>query len=282
MIEPRVSSSSVDVSDHYDELDDFYRQIWGEHLHHGLWTTGNESPEVAVTNLMEVVAEAAEIGRGTRVCDAGAGYGGTARYLSETHGADVTALTVSRRQYRYALSRRSGEDTVEYMLADWFDNAFADRSFDVVIAVESTAHMADKAGFFIEANRVLRPGGRLVVCAWLAAERRTDREVRYLLEPICREGRLPGLGTMSEYKQWIDAAGLELETCDDLSDRVRRTWSICFRRVVARFFRDSKYIRFLLDPSKKNRRFLLTLPRMWIAYRVGALRYGFFKLRKPE
>ena len=32
------------VASHYDELDRFYRDIWGEHVHHGLWLRGEETP----------------------------------------------------------------------------------------------------------------------------------------------------------------------------------------------------------------------------------------------
>jgi tocopherol O-methyltransferase len=43
-----ISSSSPvtlrDIGDHYDELDHYYREIWGEHVHHGLWERGDETP----------------------------------------------------------------------------------------------------------------------------------------------------------------------------------------------------------------------------------------------
>ena len=42
--------------------------------------------------------------------------------------------------------------------------------FDTVISIESSEHMQDKAMFFAQAHRVLKTGGRMVVCAWLAAE----------------------------------------------------------------------------------------------------------------
>ena len=29
-----------DVARHYDQLDRFYRELWGEHVHHGFWATG--------------------------------------------------------------------------------------------------------------------------------------------------------------------------------------------------------------------------------------------------
>ena len=67
--------------------------------------------------------------------------------------------------------------------------------------------MVDKQRFFAEACRVLRPGGRLVVCAWLARTAPRRWEVRHLLEPICREGRLPGMGTREDYEAMAQAAG---------------------------------------------------------------------------
>ena len=26
-----------EVADHYEDLDRIYREVWGEHVHHGLW-----------------------------------------------------------------------------------------------------------------------------------------------------------------------------------------------------------------------------------------------------
>ena len=34
------------VAVHYDTLDQFYREIWGEHVHHGYWRTGHEIPRM--------------------------------------------------------------------------------------------------------------------------------------------------------------------------------------------------------------------------------------------
>ncbi len=36
-----------EVADHYEELDRIYREVWGEHVHHGLWRTGRESKGTA-------------------------------------------------------------------------------------------------------------------------------------------------------------------------------------------------------------------------------------------
>lgn len=43
LLEERASLEAG-VAGHYDALDVFYRDLWGERLHHGLWLTGRETP----------------------------------------------------------------------------------------------------------------------------------------------------------------------------------------------------------------------------------------------
>ena len=43
------------IARHYDTLDFFYRDLWGEHVHHGLWLTGRESPAEAAEQMSRQV-----------------------------------------------------------------------------------------------------------------------------------------------------------------------------------------------------------------------------------
>ncbi|HEY0370336.1 MAG TPA: class I SAM-dependent methyltransferase, partial [Chthoniobacterales bacterium] len=99
MIHENVTREAV--ASHYDELDQFYREVWGEHVHHGLWLRGNESREEAVLNLVDLIAREAQIAPALRVCDIGCGYGATAGVLA-AGGAEVTGITISPAQFRYA------------------------------------------------------------------------------------------------------------------------------------------------------------------------------------
>lgn len=265
---------------HYDELDRLYRAVWGEHLHHGLWRDPEESAEAAVDNLTTLVAEAADLSPGDRVCDVGCGYGATARVLADRWGVGVTGLTVSRVQHRRAREAAAGDSRLRFLLRSWLDSGLPDGHFDVVIAVESVSHVSDKPGFFEEAWRTLKPGGRLVVAAWLSAEDPGPLARRFLLEPICLEGRLPGLATRGEYEAWIRAAGFDHVGFADLSEGVRRTWSVCLGRVARRLVSDGEARRYLADPGATERAFGLSLARMWLGYRTGALRYGLFTARR--
>lgn len=278
MIVPNAPQSTAAVADHYDELDLIYRRVWGEHVHHGLWTTGRESPTQAVEALVDTVGDRLRLEPGQSAADIGCGYGGTARRLATTRGARVTGVTLSAEQAAYATAHPV--DGVDIRVGDWLENDLADASVDAAWSIESSEHMVDKQAFFDQAHRVLAAGGRLVVCAWLAETGATGWKVRHLLEPICREGRLPSMGTREEYEAMARAAGFEVVGFEDVSRRVARTWTICARR-LARALVTDRDIRRIALPAR-NRVFALSFPRLIAAYRTGAMRYGIFTLEKRD
>jgi len=272
MILPNEPQSAADVGGHYDELDAVYRSIWGEHVHHGYWRTGRESPLEATEALVDLVAGRLDLAPGLKLVDIGCGYGSSAERLARRHGVEVTGLTLSAAQARIAAARPD----VTCFRRDWLDNRLPDAAFDRAYAIESSEHMVDKARFFAEAWRVLKPGGRLVVCAWLAKSAPTRFEVRHLLEPICREGRLPSMGSREDYEALAAQAGFEAAGFEDISREVRKTWSLVARRVAAGLVTDRGLRRLALSRGTRNRAFLLSLPRLMLALRTGAMRYGVF------
>ena len=173
-----------------------------------------------------------------------------------------------------------GEPNPRYLLGDWLENDLPAESFDAAISIESSEHMPDKPRFFAQAHRVLQPGGRLVICAWLAAENPTPFQERHLIEPICREGRMPHLGSESDYRQLALAAGFTIERVQDVTRQIARTWPMIVRIFLLKLLHRPAYLRFLLDRHAHNRIFALTTVRLWIAFRTGAMRYGVFTLVK--
>ena len=277
MIESHQPATLDKVAGHYDQLDRFYREIWGDHVHHGLWITGKKSSDQATRNLMDAVVTRARLKADMHLCDVGCGYGHTSRIIAREQQVKVTGLTISPAQQRYAIQATEAGLPVEFLLRDWQHNDLPDASFDAVIAGGSTEQMQDKERVFSEAARGLKPGGRLVVCAWLSAEHPTPWEHRHLLEPICREDRMPSLGTATDLVAWMTKAGLEVVASDDVSLQVMRTWPICAWRFLCGVIMRPSYIRFLLDPKHDNRIFGLTMLRLWLAYRTGAMWHVIFK-----
>ncbi len=229
MIYPSQPQSTAAVAAHYDELDLFYRDVWGHHVHHGYWGTGRETPAEATEALVSLVAAQLRLSPGQHICDIGCGYGATARLLAGREHVTVTGVTISPTQ---AAQAQPAANT-RILVQDWLSNDFLDQTFDAAYAIESSEHMPDKQRFFTQAARTLKPNGRLVICAWLSCNNPRTWEINYLLEPICREGRLPHMGNETDYQTLGKTAGLNLITVQDITRNVRRTWSICIRRMLA-------------------------------------------------
>jgi tocopherol O-methyltransferase len=280
MILPNQPQTAAAVAAHYNELDSFYREIWGDHVHHGYWATGRETPMQAVVALVERMADRLRLTAGQRVCDIGCGYGATAALLAERHAVDVIGVTISAAQASRPPIPARGSVTIRQQ--DWLTNEFPAGHFDQAYAIESSEHMPDKQRFFTEAFRTLKPGGRFAVYAWLARDNPRRWEQRYLLEPICREGRLPGMGDTADYLHLASKAGFDLIETEDISDKVRQTWGICLRRALLALATKPRYLRFLLERGHGNRIFAVTMVRIMIAYRTRSMRYCLFVFGRPE
>ncbi len=120
-----------------------------------------------------------------------------------------------------------------------------------------------------------------MVCAWLAKHEADRRLVRHLLEPICREGRLRGMGDEADYRRMIAANGFELLRFEDVTSQVRRTWTLSASGMLRYAATHPRALAFLASGAR-NRVFALTVLRIMLAYRLGVMRYGIFTARARD
>lgn len=278
MIESTSLETAETIAGHYNELDDFYREIWGHHVHHGFWKTGRETPEEATIHLIDYLLRDLDFTSGMKICDIGCGYGATARYLADKFNAHVTGLSVSEKQLQFAHSHYR-YSSVELFCRDWLKNGLPSSSFDLAISIESSEHMPDLGTFFKESFRVLKPRGSLKVCAWLSKINPSSFELTHFLEPICTEGRLH-LGNENEYRDLMKEAGFKHVRFEEITDNVKRTWTVCLERCLKKFLTDPKYVSYMLKKGGENKKFLLSLLRIRLAYEKRCMLYGIFSAEK--
>jgi tocopherol O-methyltransferase len=272
------SCLTEDIRTHYDVLSGFYQMLWGAHIHHGYWEDG-ESPAEAQTKLVERLAARLEIAGDHRVLDIGSGLGGSACWLAKTFGCSVLGLTLSSMQVQAAQKRACEEgvaDLVSFREHDANELDLPSESFDRVWIIECSEHIHDKQAFFRDGARLLKPGGRLGLCAWLKGDA-SDPQADPLVQEICEAMLCPSLLTLDEQISMLEQAGFGSIVADDITANVRPTWEHCNKLVsnpLAQMF--------LLTKGSKLRRFVDSFPLMEKGYREGAMAYGMIDASKPE
>jgi tocopherol O-methyltransferase len=267
------------IRGHYDLSTFFYRLLWGPHIHHGLFDA-NEPPQQAQVRLTERVADLAAISGGERIADIGCGMGGSSIHLAKTRRCTAVGVTLSPFQKRWASvsSRWHGvSGRTEFRCADAEEVKLEPHSFDVVWSVECTEHLFDKPRFFERAADWLKPGGRMAICAWLAGTEPLDESRTKQVYDVCEGFLCPSLGTAEEYEHWMTSAGLVLQSREDWTERVWKTWQICKERVERTRVR---WLARLLD--RETVMFLDRFDTILRAYQTGAMQYGCFVARRPE
>jgi len=266
------------IRNHYQLGTLFYRLLWGPHIHHGLWD-GDESAYSAQCNLTDTLADMAQISSDDRVVDIGCGMGGSSIRLAKLRGCDVTGVTLSPIQRRWAVVsaklKQVGRQT-RFLAEDAEQIRFDDRSFDVMWSVECTEHLFDKSEFFRRASHWLRPGGRMAICVWFEGEDTTRDDHRRQCEEVCERFVCPSLATREEYANWMTDQGMQIVHNVDWTERVSRTWEICKHRVERTGVR---HLAKLLDREQVD--FIDGFDALLNAYRSGAMQYGAIVAEKP-
>jgi SAM-dependent methyltransferase len=92
-------------------------------------------------------------------CGTGQGVGLLARLARRVTGLDIDPELVTRARHSNA-----SRPNVEIVVGNAEELPFSDRSFDVVVLFEAIYYLARPERFAMEARRVLRDGGTLLVC----------------------------------------------------------------------------------------------------------------------
>ena len=114
----------------------------------------------------EEVADVLAVAATDHLLDVGSGIGGPARYIADRFGCRVTGIDLTAEFCEVArhLTQMLGlEDRVAFEQGDALAMPFADASFDGAYSMNVSMNIADKAGFYREIHRVLRPGAWLVL-----------------------------------------------------------------------------------------------------------------------
>lgn len=132
--------------------------------------------------------------------------------------------------------------------------------------------------FFEEAERVLRPGGRIAGEDWLAKDLADEKKRNDYIEPVCKSWAIPMLGDANEYLYLMESANLENPSVVDMQTLLplHRGFAV-ERQDLDELHQDILHC--------ENPLLSLTLKgplRLGEAVRAGAFTIGRISARKPE
>lgn len=223
-----VDDSAADPAAHYDKVTEAWAYLLGDNLHYGYFDTGDEPLEQATLRLTQRMAELCAPAAGERILDVGCGTGEPARYLAATFGCHVTGISPSQVCIEQAHAASQGAQQVAFELGDAMEMDYPDASFDGLWVMESSHLMPDKARLISECSRLLKPGGRLVLCDIIQKQRLPLSEViRYrddflLLHDVFGRARME---TLEFYAGECESGGLNVTHCEDITAPTRPTFA---------------------------------------------------------
>lgn len=211
-----------DPAAHYDHVHRAWRLIMGQEFHYGYFETPDTPLETATAALTGHMLERAKISAGDRVLDVGCGTGQQSCDLAAGHEATVLGITTSTEGVAAAtaLAAERRLDSAQFEERDGTANGLADDSFDVAWVLESSHLMRDRKALLSECARVLRAGGRIVLCDIVRKREIPFPEVRARREDFATLRAAFGdahMEPLASYEATLRELGMTVTDCSDIS-----------------------------------------------------------------
>lgn len=282
----RMKQQHPDVHAYYDNTRFDYRSIWNRRrrdvaVHFGFYDERANRHAEALDNLNRALADWADIQPAERVLDAGCGLGNACFWLAEHRGAQVAGINIVERQIAECQkwAEQKGVQNVSFAVADFCQMPFSEKIFDVVWACESVCHAAEKAAFYREAYRVLRPGGRLVMAEYMRSARPAPPEDERLLGDWLRPWAIPDIDTADEHRAHARDAGFQQVDIRDATPNVQVSLRN-LHEISARWLPFGKFLHLfgIVHPVRLGN--ARASVRQYEALLAGAWQYGMLLARK--
>src|SRR5262249_38906804 len=128
----------------------------------------------------------------------------------------VTVSSVQAELGRDLIAQEGVADRIAIVRADYHDLPFPDGCFDVVLFFESCGYSPNRSTLFVEAARVLRPGGHIYVKDVFARAGGLSRDEATTLAAFDDMWRLAASPTLPEVQAALGGAGCSVMTAGEI------------------------------------------------------------------
>ncbi|NVI98256.1 class I SAM-dependent methyltransferase [Myxococcus sp. AM009] len=177
----------------------------------GYWKDQPQSLDEASRALARLVAEMARLGKDDNILDVGCGFGDNALlWMEEFAPAKISLVNISKKQLSVAgerITQRGWSERISLWVASATELPFEEGAFDKVTCVEASHDFDSREAFFLNAHKVLKPGGKLILADLLHPPETRDT----YLEKLQRAGFVN-----------VDARSIRQEVFDPFVDHLLR------------------------------------------------------------
>jgi len=179
------------TKEHYDAGNDLYEAMLGRTMSYtcAYWKDA-KTLEEAQTNKFDLVKRKLELKPGMKVADLGMGWGTAAAYMHEHGAAEVTGVSLSEEQVKWARDNlaKPGLTFIWSDYRDHCDNPAVAGTYDRVYSIGMLEHVGFKnyRSFFDCVKRLLKPDGLALIHAI------GEPDVVYASDPFLDKYIFPG------------------------------------------------------------------------------------------
>ena len=218
--------------------DSHITRVFQRHLHWGFFTNPaatnltDEEFLVGAEAMTERVCLSARMENGMRILEVGCGLGGTLSYNNDRlSNCELVGLNIDARQIAYGREHVKARptNTVNFVVGDACALPFEAGYFDRVLAMECIFHFPSRRTFLGEAQRVLKPGGRLTFSDFIVDSNRYDEMSEWMDANPTAQGSFFGSITpaisSNTYERLGRTKNLTLAADEDISAETMPTYS---------------------------------------------------------
>ncbi len=275
-----------DIIRYYEKTQFDYRVAWlseeDQAVHFGFYDRHARTHRAALLNTNRIMAKQAQLQPGQYVLDAGCGNGGSSLWLAAHCGVQAVGVTPVPHQVataRQEAGKRGLSQACTFIEGDYCQTPLGAESIDAVWACESLCHALDKAAFYREAARVLKPGGRIVLAEYLRYGRNLPTREEARLQDWLHRWAIPDIDSPAEHRHYLAAAGFDQI---EVGDYTRYTFiSLKNLYEISRRWLWANYLLYPLGlRSREQHNNIVGSIRQFQALKQGLWFYGLITARK--
>lgn len=153
------------ISHHYDLGNQFYKYWLDKSMTYSsaIFNGKNDNLELAQNNKYQKLADLSSIKKGDNILEIGCGWGGFSEFLAKNYDCQITALTISREQFKFTTERMEKANLTSKVKVVFCDYRNIKGQFDKVLSIE----MFEAVGreywktFFEKIKTILKPNGNV-------------------------------------------------------------------------------------------------------------------------